>query len=177
LRGWRTIEAVKEVRLAKNDPAFLLKAISEAAGELRRALAGMPRRALLVPGAGYDDGWTLLGIAVHLRDTEEGLHGQLEAMVYSREPELAAVDVDDVPSLESYRDEEVDEVLEEFASTRHSTAYLLWDMYSSDWERGGLHPYRGRVTVLELVRDMYQHDLEHLWQVNRMVERLHAPSR
>jgi len=30
------------------------------------------------------------------------------------------------------------------------------------------------VTVLELAREMYQHDLEHLWQARRMMDRLAA---
>ena len=38
------------------------------------------------------------------------------------------------------------------------------------------HPYRGRVTLLELTREMYQHDLEHLWQTRRMIEALTSPA-
>ena len=52
--------------------------------------------------------------------------------------------------------------------------YLLWSADERDWARVGLHPYRGEVTLLDLVRDLYQHDLEHLWQAKRMAEGLPA---
>jgi hypothetical protein len=39
-----------------------------------------------------------------------------------------------------------------------------------------LHPYRGRLTVLEIAREAYQHDLEHLWQARRMLDHLAAGS-
>src|SRR5438046_1994214 len=38
---------VRYVRQAGTDPSFLVKALGEAAGELRRSLEGLPRRALL----------------------------------------------------------------------------------------------------------------------------------
>src|SRR5690242_5588664 len=62
--------AVRYVRQAGTDPSFLVKALGEAAGELRRSLEGLPRRALLKPGSGVDEDWMLLGVLVHLRDVE-----------------------------------------------------------------------------------------------------------
>ncbi len=160
---------MRELRQAGSDPAFLRKALSEAGGELRQALAGLRRRELLHPGAPPDEDWTPLGIAVHLRDTELGVIAQLEAILSAREPAIRAVDIDDIPLLEEYRDEELEEVLDDFHYYRRHTAYALWDLNPGDWERGGIHPYRGRMTVLEIAREMYRHDLEHLWQVRRMV--------
>lgn len=160
---------MRELRQAGSDPAFLRKALSEAGGELRQALAGLRRRELLDPGTGSDEGWTLLGIAVHMRDTELGIIAQLEAMLSSRDPAIRAVDIDDIPLLEEYREEELEEVLDDFHYYRRHTAYTLWDLGYGDWERGGIHPYRGRMTVLDIAREVYRHDLEHLWQVRRMV--------
>jgi hypothetical protein len=163
------------VRQAGSDPSFLLKAMGEASGELRQALQGIRRPLLLAPATGQDEDWTLLGLACHMRDVELGVHGQLHEILSHRgEPPIPAVDIDDIPLHEDYADEDPEEVLEEFHYYRRQTAYTLWDIAGQDWERAGVHPYRGRVTVLELARELYQHDLEHLWQARRMVDALAA---
>jgi hypothetical protein len=166
---------VRYVRQAANDPAFLLKALGESSGELRRLLHGVPRRAMVRDGEGDDDVWTLLGIAAHMRDIELGVNEQMELVIASHrggEPRLRHVGLDDIPFREDYVDEDEDEVIEELHYYRRQTSYLLWSCDERDWERAGIHPYRGRVTLLELARDLYQHDLEHLWQARRMVDAL-----
>lgn len=162
------------VRQAGTDPSFLLKALGEASGELRQCLYGLGRTTLLAPAEDPDDGWCLLGLAAHMRDVEEGVYEQVDAIVSSREPEIRHVDIDDIPFREDYEDEDEDELLAEFHYLRRQTAYLLWDIPERGWERAGLHPYRGRLTILDLVRELYQHDLEHLWQARRMVDALAA---
>jgi len=163
---------MREVRPAGQDPAFLLKALSEAAGELQRSFHGLRRAELLRRGDGFDDCWCLLSIAVHLRDVEEEAAEQFELMLDQREPALRHVDLDRVPIESEYLDADEDEALSDFRQLRRESAYLLWDLTPKAWQRGGLHPYRGRITVLEFARDLYQHDLEHLWQVRRMFDRL-----
>jgi hypothetical protein len=165
---------MRYVRQAANDPAFLLKALGESSGELRRLLYGLPRRAMLLSGEGDDDVWTLLGIAAHMRDVELGVNEQMELILASgaRECRLRHVGIDDIPFREDYADEDEDEVIEELHYYRRQTTYLLWSCDERDWERRGDHPYRGPLTLLELARDLYQHDLEHLWQARRMVDAL-----
>jgi hypothetical protein len=46
-----------------------------------------------------------------------------------------------------------------------------------EWERAGMDPYRGRMTVLEIARETYRHDLEHLWQARRMMDALKSAAR
>lgn len=163
------------VRRAGNDPSFLLKALREAAGELSRALYGISRREARVHGTGADDLWTLLAIPYHLRETEHGLLRQYQAITRWHDPEIDAVDFDDIPMEEDYRDEDLGELIEDFRELRHTSSYLLWDLLPSEWDRAGIHPYRGRVTLLDIVRETYQHDLEHLWQAQRMMEAMTRP--
>lgn len=165
------------VRQAGSDPSFLLKALSEASGELSRSFRGFSRRELLTRAPAPDDGWTLLAIPYHLRETEYGLLTQYQAITRRREPEIRNVDLDDIPLEEDYRDEDLADLLDEFRELRHRSSYLLWDLLPSEWEKGGLHPYRGRLNLLEIVREAYQHDLEHLWQVKRMLEAMTSPRR
>ena len=165
------------VRQAGSDPSFLLKALSEASGELARSFRGFSRRELRKPAPPPDDGWTLLAIPYHLRETERGLLKQFEIITRHRSPQIPSVDLDDIPIDEDYRDEDVNDLLEEFHDLRRRSSYLLWDLLPSEWEKAGIHPYRGPLTLLEIVREAYQHDLEHLWQVKRMLESMTSPRR
>ena len=169
---------MRYVRQAGSDPSFLLKALGEASGELQRAFHGLHPRQLTEPGRGQDDGWCLQAIPYHARQTERGFLGQFEAIVNSRrESVIPHVDVDDIPFAEDYEETDEEEMLEEFHYLRRRTTYMLWDLGESDWQRAGIHPYRGRMTLLELTRDMYQHDLEHLWQTRRMIDALASAAR
>jgi hypothetical protein len=169
---------VRYVRQAGSDPSFLLKALGEASGELRHLLEGLRRKELLAEGTDPDDGWTLLGIACHMRDVELGVYEQIATIAgKGGEPEIVHVDIDDIPFRADYEDEDEDEVLGEFHYYRRQTAYQLWDISEPEWERAGVSRYRGRMTIMELVRELYQHDLQHLWQARRMVEALAASVR
>lgn len=168
---------MKYVREAGSDPSFLLKALSEASGELQRSFYGLTPRELMVPGIGQDEGWHLLGIPMHVRDVERGVLRQYEAILSRRESDIPHVDFDDIPFEEDYCEEDEEELLEEFHYLRRRTSYMLWDLMPSEWERGGTHPYRGRMTLLQIARETYQHDLEHLWQARRMVDALKSTAR
>lgn len=168
---------MRELSQAANDPSFLLKALSEGSGELRRAFYGLSRPMLLSQGTGLDEGWRLLAIPWHLREIERGVLGQIDTILSRRDSELTNVDFDDVPELESFRDEDADDLLDHFHSLRRHTSYELWELSSRQWERSGIHPYRGRISILEIARDVYEHDLEHLWQVHRMIEAVMSQAR
>ncbi|MFQ5380041.1 MAG: DinB family protein [Dehalococcoidia bacterium] len=163
---------MRPIREAGGDPAFLRKALGEAAGEIRRILEAFPRSLLLEPGSGRDEDWNLLAIAVHLRDCERGFGQQIEAFFRHDHARLRHVDTDDIPLATAAALEDEELVLDELRYLRRSTTYLLWDLYPSDWERTAEHPYLGPVTLLETARRMYVHDLEHLWQARRIAESL-----
>lgn len=165
---------MRYVRQAGSDPSFLLKALGEAAGELERSFYGVPERELQRAFEHPDEGWCLLAIPFHVREVERGIQGQLDTILTSRRDELKHVDLDDIPFREDYIEEDVEELIEEFHYLRRRTTYSLWDIDERDWQRAGEHPYRGRLTVLEIAREAYQHDLEHLWQARRMLDRLAA---
>lgn len=163
---------MRYVRPAGNNPSFLLKALGEASGEVRRSIGGLRHRQIIEPGTGTDEGWCLLAVATHLRDVEEGIGDQIELILTAREPRIPYIDLDNIPLPEDYLGEDIEYVLDDFHIYRRQNSYRLWDLDPSQWERAGIHPYSGRRTVMEIAREVYQHDLEHLWQVRRMIERL-----
>lgn len=148
---------------------FLLKALGEAAGELRGLLHPLRGRRARIPGEGPDEGWCPLAIAVHLRDIERAAGQQVEAILRRPHAPIRHVDLDDIPFPEDYARADLDEALDGFAWLRQETSYALWGLSPEEWERPAIHPYRGEVTLIDLVRELYQHDLEHLWQTRRML--------
>lgn len=160
---------------AGTDPSFMLKAMREASGEFRELLWGMRLGSLLAFGQPPDDDWTLMGIAYHLARAERVIAEQVERILTLPCPAIPHADLDDIPFFEDYEDRDEEELLEEFHYFRRRTSYMLWDLSLEDWERAGQHPYRGLRTLRETIRELYQHDLEHLWQARRMAE--HLPAR
>jgi hypothetical protein len=163
---------MRPVRKAADDPRFLLKALGEASGELRRSIEGLPLGMLLEVASGADDGWCLMSIAVHMRNVERGTMSQVEGILSRPGDRIKAVDLDDIPLLEEYDDEDEEEVFAEFSYLRRQLTYRLWEAMEPEWRQSGHHPYRGDVTLVQLIRELYQHDLQHLWQAHRMINAL-----
>lgn len=159
---------------AGTDPSFMIKAMSEASGELRELMWGLRRATLLQEAPAPDDGWTLMGIAYHLNHVEKAVAEQVQMILSLRDPEVPHAPLEDIPFPGDYDGCDEDELLGDFYFQRRRNAYLLWDISLDEWERAGIHPYRGRCTLREIIRELYQHDLEHLWQARRIVEGLAA---
>ena len=145
---------------------WMLKALHEAAGELQRQLLGLSEADLCRRSA--PDEWSLKEIAAHLRDAEASFVQRLELIASQDEPDLPDIDVDADVLERDYRSLDLHAVLLELSRLRHYSTDLLWSLAPSEWEREGLHPYRGRLSILQVARDMNEHDLGHLWQVRRL---------
>ena len=158
--------------LEYGDPqAWTLKALREAGGSLLSELYGLDEERLCWRPA--EGEWSLKEIAAHLRDAEELALAQVQAFVSGwPRSKLPAWDVDVLPEERDYQGEEIEEFLASFRSARRETTLLLWGVTESDWAREAEHPFRGPVTLGEVARELARHDLEHLWQVRQLKERL-----
>ncbi len=149
---------------------WVLKALREAGNSLISELYDFDEESLVWRPA--EGEWSLKEIAAHLRDAEELALAQFNAFVAGSSSALPAWDVDLLPQERDYQSEEIARVLASFRGMRRETTYLLWALAEADWQRSAEHPYRGPVTLGELARELAQHDLEHLWQVRQLKERL-----
>jgi hypothetical protein len=149
---------------------FLLKAIRESTGELYGQLAHIGEAGLRwrpAPGE-----WCLKEIAAHLRDAEQLHQRQIELIVSRDEPRLPDEPIDVLPSERDYREQPLRQFLEDYEAAREETVWMLRMLDEDDWQRAGLHPYRGRITLIDLVREIHEHDLDHLYQARRLRESL-----
>jgi hypothetical protein len=155
---------------AEDSHAWLLKALRETAAVLESYVWDLDEETLRRrPGP---DEWCLLELLGHLRDCERRYLERLEAMAFQREPRISAFDTESTEPDVPYALLDPDETLADFDSLRRRTLQLLRSLSEADWERTGLHPYLGPITITRVVREMSEHDLAHLWQARRIVEAL-----
>ena len=145
---------------------WLLKAVRESAGELLGQFGGVSEQGLRYrPAVGE---WSLKEVAAHVRDAEVLYQRQIDLAAHGREPHLPYEAIDVLPFERDYREDSLSLLLAEYADAREETVWILRELAAGDWQRCGIHPYRGRVSVEEIARELHQHDLEHLYQAQRL---------
>jgi hypothetical protein len=152
---------------------YLMKALSEAGNELAEELFGCAHRLVDRRDA---DGWSIRLLAVHVRTHEEMVVEYIDRMLSEREPCLDVVDTEAVLDEPDACREDPEQAAMLYAHLRRRLQYLLWDLDDRGWERTGAHPYRGQISVIQLVRELHLHDLECLWRARRLKEQA-APAR
>lgn len=145
---------------------WLLKAIREAAGELFQQFGRLDDAALR--WRPHADEWCLKEVAAHVRDAELMYQRQIEAIIRGYPERLPYEAVDVLPAERDYRDQPLQTFLWEFEAAREETVWLLYGLDEDDWAATAVHPYRGPVTLHDIVRELHQHDLEHLIQARRL---------
>jgi hypothetical protein len=157
--------------MSYDEPRWLLKALREAANEIEGQVFGLSEEQLCRRPP--DEEWSLKETLLHLRDAEEVYLRWLELIALCEEADLPNIDVDDYPSERDYQSADLYDALLAFAHLRRETTHLLWSLSPDEWQREGRHPIRGQLTLQRLVREMNEHDLEHLWQMRRLRRLVH----
>jgi HD-GYP domain-containing protein (c-di-GMP phosphodiesterase class II) len=158
------------MRQVLSDPGghrFLIKALSEAGNELAEEIYGCPNRLL---DRRDDDGWSIRLLAAHIQAHEEMVAGYLDRILSERCPELDVIDTEAVLDEPDRCRTDAEHAVLMYAHLRRRVQYLLWDLTDEDWDRTGIHPYRGAVSMVQLARELHLHDLECLWRARRLKE-------
>jgi DinB superfamily len=117
------------------------------------------------------DAWAAVEVLCHLRDIEELLGERVAAILSMHEPVLPAAGPSDRWAIErQYRRQDAATALGHFRRRRGESLETLVGLSPSDWQRGGEHPTRGRLSIDLLVALMASHDDNHLEQLTRAVE-------
>jgi len=164
-------------------------------GHLARLAATLDHLAAAV--CDHDDGllacrpnarnWSATEIVCHLRDVEELFLTRFMTMLAMDDPKILAfnaapadlaawgiggavghpLDPDRWADERQYRRNDPREALAAFARHRGETLVLLGSLGPGEWQRGGLHPTRGRITVADYAAALAAHDANHLAQLHR----------
>ena len=120
------------------------------------------------------DEWSPKDLISHMSEMERRYIDRLERMVRLHDPVIAPFDADSVEPKHPIDDEAVFDLMDEFSVQRRQSVYLLWTLDDEDWQRRGIHPYLGALTITQVAREMNEHDLSHLWQLRRLCDRFEA---
>jgi len=161
-----------------------LRRTARTADELAAAIRGQDEATLAWrPGA---TNWSAKEIICHLRDIEELLMLRLETIAALDEPMISAAGMgsralnlksDGQPAAperwaedRQYLRNDAAEALAVFRKRREETLAHLADLSAEEWQRGGIHPRRGRMSVDDFLMDMARHDDDHLDQLRRALD-------
>ncbi|HLB23834.1 MAG TPA: DinB family protein [Dehalococcoidia bacterium] len=155
--------------------AWLLKALRETAHAMEALIWELDEDALEHRPA--DDEWSVGELVSHMNEMERRFVERLERIVRLDEPKIEAFDGDSIGAGhagDGGDDAAVFDVMDDFGVRRQQAVYLLWSLDDADWERQGVHPYLGPLSITQCAREMNEHDLAHLWQLRRLCDRYAA---
>jgi DinB superfamily len=150
---------------AKQPREQRLKRLERTADELVAAIRGQSEATLSRrPDA---RNWAANEVVCHLRDAEELFMVRFETIMASDEPALTALDPDRWASERQYLKHDAAEAVAAFRRRREESLAFLRKLEPAQWQRGGVHPVRGRFTVDDFATLMAWHDDNHLDQLRR----------
>jgi len=138
------------------------------AGDFAAAIKGLPDTVL---GKRPDaTNWSPKEVICHIRDTEESFMARFQTIMVMHEPTFLPVEPDRWAADRQYGRHDAAEALATFQMRRDETLKYLRGLAVAQWERGGIHATRGRMTVVDFVALMAWHDDNHLDQLKRALQ-------
>jgi hypothetical protein len=153
---------------ATQPAAQRLARLQRTGDELAAAIAGqsdavMSRR----PDA---KNWAAKEVICHLRDTEELFQTRFEQIMEMIDPKLFGPSPDRWAEERQYLRNDAQQALAAFRARRRDSMEFLARLKREDWQRGGIHATRGRMTLDHFLTLMAWHDDNHLDQLRRAIE-------
>jgi uncharacterized damage-inducible protein DinB len=112
--------------------------------------------------------WAAKEVVCHLRDAEEAFGGRFEQILaMDTDPTLAGPNADRIAEERQYLRNDAGEALAAFRRRRRETLEVFGKLTPAQWDKGGLHPVRGRITLDGFLTLMAWHDDNHLDQLRR----------
>jgi hypothetical protein len=113
------------------------------------------------------DGWSVVEIVCHLRDLEEIYYRRALRMRDENTPVFETFDQEEMARQGNYINQTLTRVFEEFLEKRRRTLRFLDSLAPEQWQRTGIHPEAGKITILEQAFQIGSHDTDHIEQIIR----------
>ena len=134
-----------------------LQRLTRTADELSAAIKGQAESVL----ARRPDtkNWAAKEIICHLRDTEEAFNSRFELIVaMDTDPKLVGSSADRMAEERQYLRNDAVEAIGAFRRRREENIDYLRQLTPAQWDKGGTHPVRGRMTIDIFLTLMAWHD-------------------
>ncbi len=116
-----------------------------------------------------EDGWDVLEIVCHLNDYEQIFIERLRLMLEQESPTFHAYDPNALVVEHQYGAQQFDLVVTSWISRRAAHVRMLEALTPEQWERRGVHPSFGEMSVLDEAINAVLHDVNHLEQIARVL--------
>ena len=165
-----------------------LSRLEQTPGELEGAISGKADTELSRRPDAHN--WAAKEIVCHLRDVEELFQIRFHTVVALDEPRILVVgaSANDLAAWRiggsighpldpgrwaedrQYLRNDTREALAAFQRRRAEVLVLLRSLSPAEWQRGGIHPSRGRLTLADWVARLAAHDDNHVAQLRRALD-------
>lgn len=115
--------------------------------------------------------WAVVEILAHMAEDEIATGWRYRQMIEHHGGYLSGFDQDLWARLGKYSTWSAGEALDLFRLLREANLRMLGSLAREQWECSGEHAERGKVTVASLARHMAAHDLNHIQQVEMLLEK------
>ena len=178
--GPMSLETVLQRQALGNDEAHLaqiehikkrweiLSKLQETPKVLSALLRGVPDEALRRKPA--PEKWSIMEIACHLRDVEEFFVERYGKIANHDRPQLRMIIQDELAAKLRYNEDDPALVLKEFQNLRAESVAILVALGYQSWQRVGVHPKRGDVSIAWTAEHQVEHDANHLGQIRALRE-------
>jgi uncharacterized damage-inducible protein DinB len=111
------------------------------------------------------DGWTVLEVLGHMNEFEQAFFQRSRLIVETEMPKFPALDPEALAKAHHYNDQKLADVLASYLNTRRAHLAYLQLLTPEQWQRKGIHPVSGEVTLVENVTNTTLHDVNHIEQI------------
>lgn len=115
------------------------------------------------------NGWTILEVLCHLRDTDEIYLRECERILERNYPILTSYDYNALALERQYTSQNLTQVYVDLVKSRRLLIEFFEALKDDHWNRAGLHPDHGHFTLTDALVYIAHHDIEHLEQITRIL--------
>ncbi len=138
------------------------------AKKLERLIKGVPTSKLRKrPGA---DKWSVSEILAHLGDAEIVIGFRMRLILGAPGTPIAAYDQNSWVTSGHYEKRDPCKSVEQFRVLREANLVLLRSLTPEQWKHWGMHSERGQETIEQVVRMTAGHDINHLQQIESLLQ-------
>ena len=109
----------------------------------------------------------------HLKDFEVVFTERVETMLKKITPTFVTFDQNEAVIENKYSEQVLTEVVQAFNLYRERTLSLFKNLEPQQWQRMGLHPKKGRMSVADMPGNLIFHDSKHIRQLSRILAAKH----
>jgi uncharacterized damage-inducible protein DinB len=150
---------------AKQPREARIQRLTRTADELAAAVKGQSDAVL--SRRPDEKNWAAKEVVCHLRDAEESFTTRFEQILaMDVDPKLTGPSADRMAEERQYLRNDAAEALAAFRKRRQETVAFFGKLTPAQWDKGGIHPARGRITLDGFLTLMAWHDDNHLDQLS-----------